>query len=527
MEAKASHHMEEAPADSVGDLNITRSSLLDNKRVLALSLLINIGAMELGMDQGTLGGFQAMPGFLQIFGYPDPKLPGGYGINATVQQLLASLSYVGIFVGAILCGVLTTVVHRKGALWIGCIGQIIGTTAHILVTNLAGLYASRVLIGISEGFFLVAVQLYMHEFMPANLRSINFSIWQVNVSFGGIIGAVINNATSTRLSRSAYQIPLGVLYISAFVLGIGLFFVPETPRQLVLMGKHDKARAALRWARDPKYSEIMIEEEIAEIEQMVALDKKMASSISFFDIWRPANLRRTLTAIGVNNLTTGSGQTFVLQYGVYFFLLSGDTHAFRDTIILFVVGMVGGASGTFVSGRFGKRFLFMAAISLQALCMLGMALAYTVRGLDAVGGNTIIAMTIIFYFFNSLVINPFSSQVSGEIPSQPLRGMTLSAGFAVSFIFGWAITFTAPYFINPSQLNWGAKYGYFFLGSNLVCLVFVYFCVPETNKRTLEEISECYQAGISARKFESYRCSTTTRAREEAVVHFRELHHEA
>jgi len=37
--------------------------------------------MQYGLDSAILAGLQAMPGFLRVFGHPDPKLRGGYGID--------------------------------------------------------------------------------------------------------------------------------------------------------------------------------------------------------------------------------------------------------------------------------------------------------------------------------------------------------------------------------------------------------------------------------------------------------------
>ena len=70
----------------------------------------------------------------------------------------------------------------------------------------------------------------------------------------------------------------------------------------------------------------------------------------------------------------------------------------------------------------------------------------------------------------------------------------------------WLGTFTAPYFINPASLNWGPKYGYIWFGSNMILAVFVWFFLPETRDRTLEEIHEMFEARVPARQFKNYVC---------------------
>ncbi|KIV79373.1 hypothetical protein PV11_06936 [Exophiala sideris] len=156
---------------------------------------------------------------------------------------------------------------------------------------------------------------------------------------------------------------------------------------------------------------------------------------------------------------------------------------------------------------------------MAALCMLGMGLACTCRGIDIISGRIIVSMTIIFLFFYGNTVSPYSAQVAGEIPSQPLRAYTMAFSWSVSFFFGWLLTFTAPYFINPTALNWGAQYAYIWAPTNLLCAAFTFFFVPETNKRTLEEIDECYNKKIPIRKFKSYQSVDTVQARREVVNH--------
>lgn len=47
--------------------------LLANWRVLAITFYLGISLFQYGFDKGALAGFQAMPGFLMVFGYETPK----------------------------------------------------------------------------------------------------------------------------------------------------------------------------------------------------------------------------------------------------------------------------------------------------------------------------------------------------------------------------------------------------------------------------------------------------------------------
>ena len=49
--------------------------------------------------------------------------------------------------------------------------------------------------------------------------------------------------------------------------------------------------------------------------------------------------------------------------------------------------------------------------------------------------------------------------------------------------------------------NWGAKTGLFYAGTNLLCLIWCWFRLPETKDRTFGEIDLLFDNHVSARKF--------------------------
>lgn len=112
------------------------------------------------------------------------------------------------------------------------------------------------------------------------------------------------------------------------------------------------------------------------------------------------------------------------------------------------------------------------------------------------------------------MIASYAWLAGGEIPSQRLRSHTFGLAAAAGFFFGWLTTFTAPYFINPESLNWGPRYGYIWFPSCIVGAAWVFFFLPETKGRTLEEIDEMFEARLAARKFRQYVCVGHTAAAE-------------
>jgi len=60
-----------------------------NRRCLTMCAIVSIANIQYGIDTAAVGGLQAMPGFLKVFGFEDPSSPFGYGIDVSGPPLSA------------------------------------------------------------------------------------------------------------------------------------------------------------------------------------------------------------------------------------------------------------------------------------------------------------------------------------------------------------------------------------------------------------------------------------------------------
>lgn len=146
------------------------------------------------------------------------------------------------------------------------------------------------------------------------------SVFQIWTSIGTLIGTLVDNATHDINGRNSYIIPLGTIFIVPFLMSIGLFFIPESPRWLILVEKREQAEKALLWMRPHAES---VPEEVAEIQAAIDAEKAVKASANFIDIWRdPIDRRRTLLSIAAISTQAASGAMFMIAYGTYFFQVS-------------------------------------------------------------------------------------------------------------------------------------------------------------------------------------------------------------
>ncbi|KAL3425528.1 hypothetical protein PVAG01_02319 [Phlyctema vagabunda] len=265
---------------------IPETSLWANRKCLLLCCIVATANMQYGFDSAAVGSLQAMPGFLAVFGYPDPSNPLGYGLDGTVQQLITSLLTLGSFLSSLVAGIFSSFMGRKQALWVACLLNAVACAIMIATENKGVLYFGRLLLGFANGFFVTFSNIYTAEAAPAHLRGIMVALFAYWVNIGSIIGAVVVNYSRVHLDKSSYQIPLGCLYIVPTLLSIGLLFVPESPRWLLHRGHDQKARAALEKLRGQSMEQQYFELEWAEMVRGVDEEKSMAKSIGFLNMFR-------------------------------------------------------------------------------------------------------------------------------------------------------------------------------------------------------------------------------------------------
>ena len=67
-------------------------SLYAHRKCLIICAVVAVANMQYGFDSSGVGALQAMPGFLKVFGFEDPSLPLGYGIDVSLLRTRSSFS---------------------------------------------------------------------------------------------------------------------------------------------------------------------------------------------------------------------------------------------------------------------------------------------------------------------------------------------------------------------------------------------------------------------------------------------------
>lgn len=395
-----------------------------------------------------------MPGFLQVFGFRDQTSIMGYGIDPTVQQLISSLMMLGTVVGAIFTGLLSRWISHRWLLFTGYALNNLAVILLMVATDNGLLYAGRLVQGIGNGFMQVVPQLYIQECAPVAQRGSLVAAFMLLTGVGQLIGAIVDNFTGKLLSKASYQIPLGVFLIVPTIAGVVLPFIPESPRWLVAHGQPEQARRSIVRLRSKRTPAAIIEAELSEIQEGLAHESQILGNVSVLDLFRKPNRRQTLLSVATMTSLGGAGSLLFQMFGTYFFQIAGQTKAFEETVGLTAAGCVGTFISVWLFTKVGRRPLLLFAFGAQAIAMLVVAGTSVKTPFTTEAGKAMVAFCFVFMFIFNLACAPVLYLVTAEIPSQHLRGYTVGLALAVSFVTVWLCTFTAPYFINPLELNW-------------------------------------------------------------------------
>ncbi|GME52865.1 General substrate transporter [Neofusicoccum parvum] len=471
-------------------LQIPQTSLWANRKCLLICCVVSIANMQYGLDSAAVGGLQAMPGFLVVFGYPDPAAAGGYAIDGTFQQLITSLLTLGSFMSSLVAGFFAHWYGRRAALWTACVLNAVACIIQIATENKGAVYVGRLILGFANGFLVTFSNVYTSEASPAHLRAVMVALFAYWVNIGSIVGAAITNATKSRLDKASYQIPIGTLFIVPVFLAVGLFFVPESPRWLL-------NKVALEY----------IELEWMEMVKGIEEEKRLATTVGVLDMFKNTDLRRTLLCYGMIACQTASGIWFLISYATYFMIVGGLTvdEAFKFSVMNTCIGFIGVNCGMFAMRHLvGRRSILMGGAAFCGLCMLALAIAASVATSPVVLRDCLIAFTALFFFGYNSCVGAASYPVATELVSTRLRSWTVGTATSLGYFLAWLTAFCTPYFINPENMNWGAKYGYIWAAANFLCVGFFFLCMPELKGRSLEEIDELFLNKVSVRNFPKY-----------------------
>lgn len=225
---------------------------------------------------------------------------------------------------------------------------------------------------------------------------------------------------------------------------------------------------------------------------------------NFKELFEKSNLKRTLIVIAISFFQQATGQAFTSQYGAIFVKSLHTVNPYNFTIITSCIATAICLFSNFFNDKIGRRKLFIAGAGIQAAALFTMAGLGTASPITSSESTGIAAMMAIFGAGFGLGWGPLTYVVITELPALSLRDHSQRVASLTNIAVNFAVTFSIPYLLDDGYAGLHSRVGFIF-GSIAVCAcVFTYFCVPDCQGKSLEEVDRLFHEGVPVRKFKDY-----------------------
>lgn len=460
---------------------------------------INIGYIVFLAVVAALGGF--------LFGYDTAVISGTiaqvsqlFSLDAIEQGWYVGCALVGSIVGVLCAGVMSDYLGRKRTMLISAVLFTVSAVGCAVCGNFNQLVVYRIIGGVGIGVVSIISPLYISEISVARYRGRLVSLYQLAVTVG-FLGAylvnyaLLNNASVGGVAEESlwnqvfytevWRGMLGMEALPAVLFFLIIFFIPESPRWLILRRHTESARRILKRIYG---SDEMAGEELNATREVV----QNATNSEWKLILKPGILKAVLIGVGIAILGQFMGVNAVLYYGPAIFEssgLSGGDSLFYQ-VMVGVVNMLTTVLALVIIDKVGRKQLVYYGVSGMIVSLILIAFYFTMG--ESLGISSIFLLIFfLFYIFCCAVsICAVIWVLLSEMYPIKVRGIAMSiAGFSL-----WIGTYLIGQ-LTPWMLQHLSPAGTFLLFA-VMCvpyMLIIWRLVPETTGKSLEEIEKMWE----------------------------------
>ena len=455
---------------------------------------INLGYLVFLSVVAALGGF--------LFGY-DPAVISGtiaqvteqFGLDALQQGWYVGCALIGSIIGVLFAGILSDKFGRKSTMILSAILFSTSAIGCAVSTDFNQLVIYRIIGGVGIGVVSIISPLYISEVAVAQYRGRLVSLYQLAVTIG-FLGAYLVNYQLLGYSMSNPDVStgwwnmvfvsevwrgmLGMETLPAIMFFIIIFFIPESPRWLILKGKEEKATNILERIYTSSKEALF---QLTETKSVLSSESKSEWKL----LLQPGIRKAVIIGVCIAVLGQFMGVNAVLYYGPSIFEnagLSGGDSLFYQ-VLVGLVNTLTTVLALVIIDKVGRKKLVYYGVSGMVISLVLIA-TYFIYGESWGISSIFLLIFFLFYVFCCAVsICAVVFVLLSEMYPTRVRGLAMSiAGFAL-----WIGTYLIGQ-LTPWMLQNLTPAGTFILFA-IMCvpyMLIVWKLVPETTGKSLEEI---------------------------------------
>ena len=455
---------------------------------------INLGYLVFLSVVAALGGF--------LFGYDTAVISGTiaqvteqFGLDALQQGWYVGCALIGSIIGVLFAGILSDKFGRKSTMILSAILFSTSAIGCAVSTDFNQLVIYRIIGGVGIGVVSIISPLYISEVAVAQYRGRLVSLYQLAVTIG-FLGAHLVNYQLLGYSMSNPDVStgwwnlvfvsevwrgmLGMETLPAIMFFIIIFFIPESPRWLILKGKEEKATNILERIYTSSKEALF---QLTETKSVLSSESKSEWKL----LLQPGIRKAVIIGVCIAVLGQFMGVNAVLFYGPSIFEnagLSGGDSLFYQ-VLVGLVNTLTTVLALVIIDKVGRKKLVYYGVSGMVISLVLIA-TYFIYGESWGISSIFLLIFFLFYVFCCAVsICAVVFVLLSEMYPTRVRGLAMSiAGFAL-----WIGTYLIGQ-LTPWMLQNLTPAGTFILFA-IMCvpyMLIVWKLVPETTGKSLEEI---------------------------------------
>ena len=455
---------------------------------------INLGYLVFLSVVAALGGF--------LFGYDTAVISGTiaqvteqFGLDALQQGWYVGCALIGSIIGVLFAGILSDKFGRKSTMILSAILFSTSAIGCAVSTDFNQLVIYRIIGGVGIGVVSIISPLYISEVAVAQYRGRLVSLYQLAVTIG-FLGAYLVNYQLLGYSMSNPDVStgwwnlvfvsevwrgmLGMETLPAIMFFIIIFFIPESPRWLILKEREEKATNILERIYTSSKEALF---QLTETKSVLSSESKSEWKL----LLQPGIRKAVIIGVCIAVLGQFMGVNAVLYYGPSIFEnagLSGGDSLFYQ-VLVGLVNTLTTVLALVIIDKVGRKKLVYYGVSGMVISLVLIA-TYFIYGESWGISSIFLLIFFLFYVFCCAVsICAVVFVLLSEMYPTRVRGLAMSiAGFAL-----WIGTYLIGQ-LTPWMLQNLTPAGTFILFA-IMCvpyMLIVWKLVPETTGKSLEEI---------------------------------------
>ncbi|XP_076341437.1 solute carrier family 2, facilitated glucose transporter member 10-like isoform X7 [Tachypleus tridentatus] len=459
-------------------------SKMPRKFLLFAAVTASVGGVMFGYDVGIISG-----ALLQL------KLE--FQLNCVWQELVVSSLLCGAFLASLVGGIIVDHYGRRMSMVFAGFLFITGSVLLCFSPTIFLVLVGRFVLGFSVSLSVTAECTYISELSTPKHRGMLVSLNEVGITFGFLLAFLVNYIFISVPQGWKYM--FGLAAVPAVLQLVGIIFLPRSPHYLLMIGKKEEAAAVL--------NKVSPGEDTSKQIGSIQRDLSQQKMITYCQLCSSVNNMSVRMVIGMNLvfLQQFTGQTNVLYYAPLIFRQVGYTSNEGATLAalgLGIIKVVAAIVSMLLIDKLGRRVILLTGVLVMTVSIwfLGFVLTFDPSGKVLSVKLMSLAALMLYVFAYGVSFGPVTWLILTEIFPTVVRGRAMSV--ATSLNWGTNIVMSASFLHFVDSLGIGGTF-IFYGGVCIGAIIIIFFMVPETKQKTLEEINLILRSGTYVRQ----RCS--------------------